>query len=143
MTRDVDDHWTGLACIDPAEVATYWPHARHLIRRAIEKTGLSDFAEIERETLAGHHLLWLVLGAGPVVEAAVTTQLVRVSGVKVCLIVACGGANRARWLRHLDGIEDYARQEGCAGMRIAGRKGWERALSGYRARHVVLSKQLN
>jgi hypothetical protein len=130
-----------LSCIDPAKVSLVWPHARQFIKAAMERTGLRDFKAIESEILEGKHLLWLAI-AGGFVEAAATTQLIKVNRRKICVLVACGGKNRARWLPLLDGIEDYARKEGCAGMRIYGRKGWERALNGYRSRHVILEKGL-
>ena len=119
-----------------------WPLARALIKSAVDRTGLSDFATIESEVMSGAQLLWLACN-GASIEAAATTRLVRVSGRKICELVACGGKDRARWLPLLDGIEDYAREEGCAEMRIFGRKGWERVLSGYRAQHVILGKDLN
>jgi hypothetical protein len=122
--------------------ALVWPHASALIRKAVEKSALCDLAWIESEVMAGEQLLWLAC-AGQHVEAAATTRLVRVSERKFCELVACGGENRARWLPLLDGIEDYARKEGCAEMRIYGRKGWERVLSGYRAQHVILGKSLD
>jgi len=131
-----------LLCIDPAVVNVLWPLARELIKRAFDRTGLSDFADTEKEVLSGLQLLWLAWN-GETIEAAVTTQLIRVSMRKICVITACGGNDRARWLPLLAGIETYAREEGCTGMRIYGRKGWQRALNGYRARHVVLTKELS
>jgi hypothetical protein len=119
-----------------------WPHARGIIKRASDKTGLGDFAQQEREILSGLQLLWLA-SDGQTIEAAATTQLVNENGRKICVLVACGGKDRARWLPLLDGIEDFARKEGCAEMRIYGRKGWERVLSGYRSRYVILGKELN
>ena len=41
-----------LACVDPERIAEVWPHARHLIKSAIDQTGLSDFAEFEAEVAA-------------------------------------------------------------------------------------------
>lgn len=126
-----------LICIDPARIDEVWPHARHLIREAIERTGLSEFSEIESEVLAGKQLLWLAWN-GSSIEAAATTALC----TPVCILTACSGSNRDRWLPLLSKIEQYARNEGCSAMRIFGRKGWERALDGYKVEHVVLQKGL-
>jgi hypothetical protein len=130
-----------LLCIDPATVNVLWPLAREMIKSAFDRTGLSDFGETEKEVLSGLQLLWIAWN-GEKIEAAATTQLIKVGSRKICVLVACGGKHRERWVPLLDGIEDYARKEGCAGMRIYGRKGWERALSGYHARHVILQKEL-
>ena len=126
-----------LCCVDPKDVAQIWPLARDLIRAAIDRTGLSDFADIEREVLTGDQLLWLAISDR--VEAAATTHLSR----GVCTLTACSGHQRERWLPLFSRIEKYAKDEGCSAMRIYGRKGWERVLDGYRVEHVVLEKGLN
>jgi hypothetical protein len=61
---------------------------------------------------------------------------------KVCTLTACAGNERDRWLPLMEKIEQYAIDEGCSSMRIYGRKGWERVLTGYRAEHVILEKRL-
>lgn len=126
-----------LICVDPKRIDEFWPHAKHLIRAAIEQTDLSDFADIERAVLDGQQLLWLAWN-GQSIEAAATTHLSK----NVCVLTACSGYNRERWLPLFKRIENYAKQEGCKAMRIFGRKGWERALDGYRAEYVILEKQL-
>ena len=131
-----------LACVDPAMVGQIWPLARDLIRSASLKTGRGSFERVEAEVLAGKQLLWLALD-GCEIEAAITTQLVNENGRKLCVLAACGGKNRERWLPLLDGLEEFARKEGCAEMRIYGRKGWARVLRSYRVRAVILGKGLN
>jgi hypothetical protein len=125
-----------LLCVNPADVQKTWPLARDLIRAAIERTELSDFEYIEKEVLAGNHLLWLAISDH--VEAAATTHLSR----GVCTLVACSGHERERWLPLFARIEKYAKAEGCKVMRIFGRKGWQRVLDGYQVEHVVLEKVL-
>jgi hypothetical protein len=130
-----------LACVDPARIADIWPHARHLIKSAIDQTGLSDFAEFEGEILSGKQLLWLAI-VNKSIEAAATTHLTLTNGDKVCVLTACAGHNRANWLPLLQRLEAFAKDEGCAVMRIFGRKGWHRVLDGYHVEHVVLEKEL-
>lgn len=125
-----------LICVDPARVAEFWPYAGPLIRSAIERTNLSDYADIERQVLSGQQLLWLAWSDH--IEAAATTHLAR----GVCTLTACSGHQRERWLPLFEAIEKYAKDEGCHTMRIFGRRGWERVLDGYRVEHVVLEKGL-
>jgi hypothetical protein len=47
-----------------------------------------------------------------------------------------------RWLRLLEGIEDFARAEGCEATRIIGRQGWARVLTSYQTKRIVLEKDL-
>ena len=125
-----------LICVDPARVSEFWPFAKWLIKAAIDRTNLSDFADIERQVLAGEQLLWLAWSDR--IEAAATTHLSR----NICTLTACSGQNRKRWLSLFARIENYAKEEGCAAMRIYGRRGWERVLDGYHVEHVVLEKEL-
>jgi hypothetical protein len=111
-----------LLCIEPGYITRQiWPTARDMIRRAIERTNLSDFEAVERDVLQGRALLWLAWN-GERIEAACTTELTIAQGRKACVVVACSGKNHRRWLPLLAKIEDYARAENCACMRVIGRK---------------------
>jgi hypothetical protein len=125
-----------LVCVDPERVSEIWPHARSIIKAAIDRTELSSFEDLEQQVLAGDQLLWLAWSDR--IEAAATTHLSR----DVCTLTACSGYDRDRWLPLFAKIEEYAKAEGCKKMRLFGRKGWERVLDGYRVEHVILEKQL-
>ena len=127
-----------LICVNPKEVAQIWEYAGGMIRAAIERTDLSDFADIEKDVLAGDQLLWLAISDH--IEAAATTHLSR----NVCTVTACSGHKRERWLSLRTEIEKYAKDEGCHTIRAYGRKGWQRVLEndGYRVEHVILEKAL-
>jgi hypothetical protein len=117
-----------------------------LLRAAIARTGLSAFVDIERDILHGHALLWLAESSAEgshKIEAAASTSLQQTDAGRVCVITACAGRKMARWLPLIAGIEDYARRESCKCVRIVGRKGWLRALNGYRATHVIMDKDLS
>lgn len=129
-----------LVCIDPANIEQNWPYARLLIKAAVERTNLSEFADIEKQVLSGDQLLWLAISDH--IEAAATTHLIKTSGKPVLIVTACSGHQRERWLPLFARIEKYAKDEGASRVRIYGRKGWERALNGYRAEYVILEKEL-
>jgi len=129
-----------LICADPNEINEIWPLARSLIKAAIERTDLSEFADIEAQVLSGDQLLWLAISDH--IEAAATTHLIKTSGKPVLIVTACSGHQRERWLPLFAKIEKYAKDEGAGRVRIYGRKGWERALNGYRAEYVILERAL-
>jgi hypothetical protein len=129
-----------LVCVDPKRVHEIWPHAKDKIRAACEATGLSAFEDIEYDVLSGDQLLWLAWN-GKDILAAATTQLVKPLS-KVCVLTACAGYDRERWLPLFAKIEQYAKDEGCSSMRIFGRRGWERVLTGYKANYIILEKSL-
>ena len=129
-----------LVCVDPKLVDQFWPHASKLIQTAVERTGLCEFKDIESQVLSGGQLLWLAWSGS--IEAAATTELVEINGHLVCVLTACGGHQRERWLPLLAKIEQFAKDEGCSCLRIFGRRGWERVLNDYRVEHIILEKQL-
>ena len=137
---DVNSSRASLVCVPPAMIAQFWPHARPLIESAIARTGLSDFAALERAVLGGEQLLWLAWSDR--LEAAGTTELSRVGGATICTLTACGGSGHRRWLHLLAELEAYAAAEGCTTLRIFGRRGWQRLLASYRLSHVILEKDL-
>jgi hypothetical protein len=130
-----------MICIDPSHVREIWPHAATLLKAACRRTALNAFEDIEHEVMSGHSLLWLAWN-GHEIQAAATTILIKSEIGKVCVITACGGTQMKHWLPLLDGIEAYARDEGCTRVRIYGRKGWLRVLDGYREKHVIMDKEL-
>jgi hypothetical protein len=135
-----------LVCVDPERVHEIWPLAEPVLRRAIARTGLSSFRDVEREILCGNSLLWLAVegeGSEITILAAASTRLQQTDAGKVCVITACGGERMPRWLNLIDRIEEFARNEGCTCVRIYGRKGWLRALDGYEQTHIILKKELD
>lgn len=129
-----------LVCVNPKNILQIWPQARHLIKSAIEQTGLSEFADIEHAVLCGDQLLWLALSDH--VDAAATTHLIRTSGKPVLIITACAGDHMERWLPLRQRVESYAKAEGCSCIRLYGRRGWERTLKDYRVEYVIMEKDL-
>ena len=129
-------------CIDPAHVHRVWPLVSHLIRAAMRKGRISEFADVERAVLDGAQLLWVAVDRQAIWAAAVT-QLSRANGEKFCTIVACGGRERARWLPLKAELETFAKAEGCAAIRIHGRRGWAREFPDYRLTRILLEKELS
>lgn len=125
-----------LICVDPKEVNQVWQYAGPLIRAAIERTGLSEFADVEKQVLLGDQLLWIAVSDH--IEAAATTHLSN----NVCTLVACSGHQRERWLPLLARIEQYAIDEGARCVRLYGRRGWQRVLKDYRTEYVIMEKVL-
>jgi hypothetical protein len=112
-----------------------------MVRSAVERGDLSDFGDVERLVLDGRALLWLAC-EGTDIRVAVVTAQERTEKRLVCTILACAGSGMDGWLHLLELIEDYARAEGCAAVRLFGRKGWQRKLAEYRTKLVVMEKTL-
>lgn len=130
-----------LIAVGTPEVPGIWPHTREMVKRGMSRADPGDFERTEREIFDGLQQLWLVWN-GTAIEAIAVTQLVKVGDKKLCVIVSCSGKGVRRWIHLIDGLEDFAKAEGCNATRIYGRKGWERVLKNYRVKHVVLDKEL-
>ena len=130
-----------LICVDTAQVHEFWPHVASLIRAAMEKGRLSSFTDVEHSVRTGNALLWLAWN-GENIKAAAVTELSQANGERFCTIVACGGHDRSQWLPMIAGLEAYGRTQGCAAMRIYGRRGWRKLLPEYRTTRVLLEKEL-
>ena len=132
---------TELVCVDPARIHEIWLHVRELLRTASERTALSAFAEIEADILSGRSLVWIVWN-GRTIEAASATALINSDIGKVCVITLCAGRGMQRWLKLIERLEAYAKDEGCTCIRIFGRRGWLRVLEGYESKHIVIDRRL-
>lgn len=130
-----------MLCVDPAQVKQFWPHVAPLLKKAVERTNLNTFEDIEDDVLDGDALLWIAWTGK--IEAAATTLLQYGNENKLyCVLTACGGSDMKQWLPLLEKIESYAKDEHCVAMRVFGREGWKRILEGYDVTNVVLEKAL-
>lgn len=131
-----------LVCVAPDQVDQIWPHVRAFIETAFQKgRGDENPDVIEAEVRAGRSLLWVVWdGAG--LLAAATTRIIEAPMRKYCLITSCGGRELPRWLAFITDLENYARGEGCAALRIEGREGWAKMFPAYHQPYIVLEKVL-
>ena len=130
-------------CIDGADtgIANNLANTGLLMKGACRRTRLNAFEDIEADILAGRSLLWVAWN-GRAIESAAATILINSEAGKVCIITVCGGSDMKRWLPLIGQIESYARREGCARVRIYGRKGWLRVLDGYEQEHIIMDKEL-
>lgn len=130
-----------LHCIPPQLAREIWPLVRDRLYAAVRRTDLSHSVDVAHDVLHGDGVLWLAC-EGEKIEAAAVTLLTRTDRHLVCLITALGGSNMKSWLPLLSGIEDWARAEGAALVRVMGRPGWGRVLKNYHVSNVVLERSL-
>ena len=122
--------------------AHVWPMVTSLVARALEATR-TPLAEVAGNVMRGEALIWLALSNSHGIEAVAVTQLTEIAGERICMIVSATGVTpRVRWLGLLARLEQYATAEGCAAIRLRGRKGWQRLLPHYTAPYIVLERRL-
>jgi hypothetical protein len=132
-----------LICIPLDLVPQIWPRVSGLIYVAIKKGGISSFAPVEQAVRSGRAKLFVAWdGAETILAAAVIEVVSTEFRNAVCEVVACGGKQMERWLHFMNGIEEWARDQGCSAVRVIGRRGWLRALDGYHEKRLVIEKVL-
>jgi hypothetical protein len=130
-----------LICVDPARVRELAFVAVPLIRRAVERCGDWSVEAVWSALCERRMLLWLVVRE-LAVEGVLVTRLEQTPKDLVCVIVLCAGQHLLR-SRHLIGtIEQFARAEGCARLRMQGRRGWRRVFADYSEPFITLEKNL-
>lgn len=130
-----------LHCVPPQLAREIWPLVKEKLFAAVRHTDLSHTVDIARDVLHGDGVLWLACD-GKEIRAAAVTLLTRTDRHLVCLITALGGEEMECWLPLLSQIEDWARAEGAALVRVMGRPGWGRVLKNYQISNVVLERAL-
>lgn len=135
-----------LILIPAAHVETVWPLAELHLERAMQfADGEFTLDEARRSIQDGRFQLWLAwdsaqrraLGAG-------VTEIFDYPRKRVCFLVLWASeAPRVRWLDGLETVERWAKEQGCAAMRLLGRKGWGRVLAGYRPQYTVFVRSLD
>ena len=62
-------------------------------------------------------------------KGAAIVLAIQEDSVRFCLILAFACADIRQWVYYIDGMYQWARDNGCVEMRIHGRKGWARMLN--------------
>jgi hypothetical protein len=125
----------------PESVHDLSPNHREWLRSALGGDPRTSLDDLLSDIYAELAQLWQVAASGSV-RALVVTRLVfypRCSSMEVWL---CGGHEMKRWIHLLGELEQHARNLGCRFIELRGRRGWERALTDYALRAVLLEKEL-
>ncbi len=128
-----------LLLISPEEVEELWILGEDFLRSA-ERYGEYAATDLYEWVASGYAQLWLAWSDK--CEAAAVTRIIDTPQGRFCLIAALGGKIMSHWVGLKYGLELWAKQEGCIGMRLYGRYGWLRKLPDYALTRVILDKRL-
>ena len=77
------------------------------------------------------------------VESAVVTEVADYPRKRILRYVLAGGNNMDNWLEPIQNkIEEFAMNNYCQAIEVAGRKGWLRKLQGFKQNIYLMSKEL-
>jgi hypothetical protein len=131
----------------PEQIDAVWPLvAPSLAAVCTRSRGKDSLAELLAAFGAGRKQLWIWWPSAAGLEALAVTEIVDYPAIKICRVCIATGAARHAWLAPgLAVIEAWAREQGCDAVEPVARLGWKRDLKalGYRAHHVIMSKELS
>ena len=132
-----------LICVAPADIQRVWPAVALMIDEGYADDGETMPANLPEWLAAGKGQLWLSIDGEKIVAALTTSIEPQRHGLRLRM-VSCGGSRMDLWKDCHRQIEQFARDEGCDRIRIEGRAGWQRVLTGsdYRVTRVTLEKRL-
>ena len=128
-----------IAAVSPPELPAVWSSVTPLLERALAREPLWNLGALEQMLRAGHAQLWTATN-GDGISAALVTRIVIYPAGRLCDLTWCAGAEPGDWAEALGPIEAWAKGQGCRGMEIIGRPGWERRLRGFHRSSVILRK---
>ncbi len=119
------------------DVAQVWPRVATLVQKALERQVEWRLQDILEQLAAQRMQLWVVPW-----RLALVTQIQTYPGVRICMVVLCGGDGLQANKHLLAEIEAWARGLGCDEMRIQGRAGWARVYPDYEPIATVMRRRL-
>lgn len=125
----------------PREDINYvWQQVEPLIERAL------DDSYTARDVLDGiirNSFQLFISWENNKVECAVVTEVADYPRKRILRYVLAGGNNLENWLEPIqEKIEQFATNNYCQAIEVAGRKGWLRKLKGFKQKIYIMSKEL-
>lgn len=117
--------------VRPENVGATWPHIREYVRQVIPFTG-GRKVEIKflQELMLGEAHLWVAYDEEKI-WGFCTTRFTDYDSTRLLSGDLLAGENFVEWMRPLnDALVFFAKGNGCDGIELTGRLGWERMLKG-------------
>lgn len=116
------------------EEAKEWVRCAPFIEPALAD-GAYSLGDVLSEVLEGRAKFW------PMARSAVVTRVLDYPKCRVLRVWIAGG-DLDELAGFLPAADNYARSENCVRVELEGRKGWAKALPGYKVTKVVMAKEL-
>ena len=115
------------------EIREHWERTKHYLEPALDGSYTLD--DVWTEISDDRAQFW------PLPNGAVVTQVLEFPQRRVLRIWLAGG-RLDEFQFAVERATEYAIHRGCSAVEIDGRKGWQRALAGFKQTRVVLSKEI-
>jgi hypothetical protein len=119
------------------DVAGVWPRVAACLQKALERQQEWRLADVYEQLLAQRMQLWVVPW-----DLAVVTQIQTYPGLRICMVVLCGGEGLQAHKHEFDEIARWAKGLACDEVRIQGRDGWQRVYPKFEKTAALLRMKL-
>ena len=121
--------------VPPDLVEPAWPLVKPHLMRVIHMTaGRYTIHDVLEKLLSGQHQLWVAVDDdknGEIV-GVITTSFLQYPSRRMLSYDLCAGTDLPLWYEEMHAlVERYAKDHGCDGLEIVGRRGWGRTLKDY------------
>ena len=125
--------------VPPEDLFIIWNEVEPLIKKALDDCyKAQDILDGLMETRFQLFISW-----EDRVESAVVTEVAKYPQKKILRYFLAGGENMNNWLEPIQKeIEQFAKDNQCDAIEVAGRKGWTRKLKGYEQKIYLFTKEL-
>jgi len=124
-----------VSAVLPNYLFSCYQNIKPLLLRAVDTSnGRYSLNDLVKEICEGGQQLWICYDSDPIEYHSIcTTSIVEYPGCKLLRIVYASGHDMDSWRDPLlDVLERFALDNGCSGLEMIGRKGWEKVLRGRR-----------
>lgn len=129
-----------IAAIRKEDTHTVWPHISHLIKKATDRDkGRSSPETIFESIQKDEALLWATDDLSLVCITSIESYP---TGIKACVVQACGGEDLEKCKELCELLADYAKTIDCDLLEIYGREGWLRTLPNFTKDVVAMSRDI-
>lgn len=99
--------------------------------------GTHEYEDVEKAILEGRMQIW------PAPKSCAVTEIIQYDRKKVLHVFLAGG-DLEEIAKGIDSVAEWGRTQGCTGLTMSGRKGWERVLGkhGFTPVMVVMERKI-
>jgi hypothetical protein len=136
---------TTLVGIPASNLADCWESIKHLIDGDCARSnGKYESVDILRSLLKGEMQIWGAVDEDTI-EAIAIGEIVNYPRIRIYRMLAATGEDMKDWIDHIQGIETWAKSQGCMDFEAISRPGWARTLKdkGFKKTHEILNKNLS
>lgn len=133
--------------VSPDNVGAVWPMFKEYAERVLPLTRKRRCAtQFLLDLMKNFEMLWVVMNDDGKIVGFCTSAITKYDSVKLLQVRMLGGDFFSEWIDDMhERLETFAKDNGCDGLELIGRRGWVRKLErfGWREAFVTVEKRFD